>query len=296
MLTREFLNIPIKVLRADLVESPFVRPFQSGPERFDTVGMSHTLDELPDTMVYGFMIGKPTVTLMVVGIDLSVRGSVVSYKILYCFLFPVGNSLGNNSIGFPVLYSNYYGFAGRALHMASLIVMLVSILTAHKGFVSFNRALKIVVSFGLPCFPYPVKHEPRRGLGYPYISVKFHAGHAFKACKAKVDSQRPLLKGDVRTGNSGSGTDAEITPAILAPVGHGFGVRNFPCFHASALGAKTGIAPDNGFEPASGRFFVRKHFHKFKKIYSLPVSLTGSFKCFLFHHGNNIHKEIYFVK
>lgn len=106
MLTRKLLNIPVKMLRADLVEGSFVCSFKGSPKGFDSVSVSHTLNEFPDTVIYGLMIGKSGITLMVVGINLSVRGSVVSDKTLYGFFFPVGNPLGDNLVRLPVFHSD----------------------------------------------------------------------------------------------------------------------------------------------------------------------------------------------
>ena len=296
MLSGKLLNIPVKVLRADLMKSSLVCPFKRSPEGFDPVSMSHTLNGLPNTVINRFVIRKPAAALMVISIDLSVRGSVVFDKALYCFLFPVGYSPGDNLVRLPVLYSHHKIFAGRSLYMAFLIIMLVSVLTAHKGFIRFDRALKIVVPFKLPSFPYFVKHGPGRGLGYPYVPVKFHTGNTLEAGKAKVNSQRPLLEGDIRTGYGGSGTDTEIASAATAPVRHRFSVGNFACFRVSTLGAKAGITPDNRLKPVSGRFLVRKHFHKFQQGDSFSVGFARACECYFIFHGDKYTQGNYFVK
>ena len=71
--------------------------------------------------------------------------------------------------------------------------------------------------------------------------------------------------------------DAEIGPAIRAPVRHRLGVRDFPCVDRAALSTMATAPPEHVLEPLGGRFLGREHVHQLNESDAFAVGFSGRF-------------------
>jgi len=121
-----------------------------------------------------------------------------------------------------------------------------------------------------------VKHVPGRFLGYFNVPVKLHARYAFQVGNEQVDGEYPLAIGNAGLFDVGSSPDAEIVPAVVAPVGHGLVVCRY-CVRASAVSALAAILPHDPLKPFHGRCFIGKHFGQPHQRYAFPETFAWTF-------------------
>ena len=137
--------------------------------------------------------------------------------------------------GFPVPHTDDDGFSFHPPFPQSLVGVLVGLPSAKIGLVDFASPAS---EFLLVCpgFPYSMRHEPGRFLGYVEVPVQLHAGNALEAGQVQVDGDYPLLIRDIRSFQRGSGADRKASPAVTTPKRHALLVSRNPSV-ASALGA-----------------------------------------------------------
>ena len=71
-----------------------------------------------------------------------------------------------------------------------------------------------------------MNHVPSRLLRDAQIPVNLHARHALEVRAHEIESNDPLAEFQVTTVHGRPGLDAEILPAVGAPVGHRLLVRD----------------------------------------------------------------------
>ena len=110
--------------------------------------------------------------------------------------FTIGrlDDLGAHLVGHAVLCSGYDSLADRAAARMQLLVgMLVAFLPSHIGLIDLYWTVETpVIAIVGPCLAETVQHKPRRLLRDAEVTVKLHAGDAFKARQAEVDGDGPL--------------------------------------------------------------------------------------------------------
>ena len=104
--------------------------------------------------------------------------------------------------------------------------------------------------------------------------MQFHAGHAFKAGKAKINSNRPFLHRHFGIRKRSASLDAKVASAGSAPVRH-FLVGCFACAFRTALRTGSSIAPDNAFKPLRSCLFIGEHRKEFNKRKTFSVIFSG---------------------
>ena len=108
------------------------------------------------------------------------------------------------------------------------------------------------------------------------IPVKLHAGNRLEACQAEVDADGPFAHGDVGPRHWRSRPDAELGPAIRAPVWHGLGVRNLAGIDASALPAMAfAVRPYAFLKPLGGRVVRGEHVPHLDQGYAFAMGHFG---------------------
>ena len=251
------------------MERPGMRSLQHAPERFHSVRVSLPANVLRNGVLDRLMrIREGFIHERIVGVDRGVRGDVGSEEAVDRCLVRGCHHLRDDLVRVPVFHSGDGRLASRTptrtllRKLGALAVRHVLPLPAHVRLVGFDRTLERLSAarFRHPCFADAMEHEPRGRLAHPDVPVQLHGRNGFEAGKAKVDRDGPLAKRDLGVGERGSGLDAEVAPAVRAPVRH-LRVRGFPCAHASALPAASAIRPVDRLEPRCGCGFIREHVH-----------------------------------
>ena len=147
MLAGEFMNIPVKMFRADFMECAFVSSFQHRPERFNTIDMRLFFHALTDTVFDCFMIKrKVRVSGGIVRVNGGILADIVSNETLQSFGGSVLNRQSPNFVGFPDFGSGNSSLADSAAPFIQLLVpVLVLFKTAKVSLINFNRPVEMVV-------------------------------------------------------------------------------------------------------------------------------------------------------
>ena len=269
MLAGEFLHVAIEMLGRYFVKRSGMRPLEHGPKRLDPVGVRLPANVLRNGVLDRLMrIREGFIHERIVGVDRGIQGDVGSEEAVNRGLVRRRHHLRDDLVRVPVFHSGDDRLASRTpartllRKFGALGVRHVLPLPAHVRLVGFDRTLERLSAarFRHPCFADAMEHEPRGRLAHPDVPVQLHGRNGFEAGKAKVDRDGPLAKRDLGVGERGSGLDAEVAPAVRAPVRH-LRVRGFPCAHASALPAASAIRPVDRLEPRCGCDFIREHVH-----------------------------------
>ena len=282
-------NVPIKMLRADLVERAGVRPLQHRPERLNPVRVSLPADVFGDGVTDRFMLPLDApVGRSVIGVDRGIFLGVFLDEILQRLGIGLGNDLGADLVRVPVLHADDRRLTDRAPARARQFLPLgvahVLPLAAHVGLVDLHRAVKgLFVAIFAPRLADAMQHEPRRALRDANIPMQLHAGDGLEGRDAQVDRDGPLAQRDVRPRHRRAGADGEVGAAALAPVGHRLGVRDFLRLGAAALRAVATIFPNDRLEPLCGGFLGREHVHQLHDGHPLAMALS---RCFTGHFSS----------
>ena len=277
MFAREFGDVALQMLRADLVERSLVSAFQHRPERLDAVGARHAVDVLGNRVLDALMrVRDAFVGRRVVGVDHSARLGILGDEAVQGILVRALDHAGVDLVGGPILRADHRRHVHRAASggFGPLGVRLVLALAAKVGLVELywavERAFAVTVS---PSLTYAVQHEPRRRLGDTDIAFQLHGRDRFKVGQAEVNRNRPLAHRDFRPLHGGARLDAEIGPAIRAPIRH-LGMAGFTGAERSAFGAVATVRPDHRFKPRGRRFLGREHVHQLNDGKSFAVGFT----------------------
>ena len=122
--------------------------------------------------------------------------------------------------------------------------------------------------------------------------MELHARHAFEAGQADVDGNGPLAERYLGVCDWSTCSDAEVGPAIFAPVRHRLCVRDFAGREAAAVITAPLHRPDLTLKPFGCGFLIGKHLEQFNKGETISV---GSSWCFL-HHECSLRERAVFVK
>ena len=94
-------------------------------------------------------------------------------------------------------------------------------LASHVGLVHFDWPIKgTVIVAVVECLANALEHVPGGFLRDPDLQVQLHAGDALEAGQVQVDGVHPLAERQLRILQQRTGLDAEVGPAVRAPVGH----------------------------------------------------------------------------
>ena len=278
MLAGKLGDVALQVLRTHLVERAVVRPLEHGPEALDAVGMRHAVNVFANRMLDRFVVvGDAPISRRFIGVDRGIGGCVIGDEALQRLRVRLLHHLGAHGVGGAILRAHNRRLASRAttLKRFALALWHVAALAAHVGFVNLDRTIERTVAAFAPCFPNAVQHEPRRRLRNANIPMQLHGRNRLQAGKAQVDRDGPLAQRDIGTSNRRSGANAEIGPAIRAPVGHRLGVGNVPRVNASAFPAVAPVAPNDGFEPRRRLRFIGKHVRHLNQRQTFAVGFPG---------------------
>ena len=291
MLAREFLNVTVKMLWADLVESAFVGAFQHRPETLNSVRMHHVAHVFGNRVLYCLVLERhPFIGAVIIGVDLGIGRNMVRDEALQGCGIGIGNNTSRDPIAVAVFHTDHGSLSNRATSGTRQLFFLclthVLALAAKVSLVYFDRPVERSAVLARPRFPDTVEHEPSCRLGYADIAGQLHAGDALKAGKAQVDGDGPFAERDVGPRNRGAGADAEIGPTICAPVWHRFGVRDFLRPRAAALPAMALALPDHIFKPLGGRFLGREHVNQLNDGNTFAVRFAG---CLFGHFHSPCH-------
>ena len=80
-----------------------------------------------------------------------------------------------------------------------------------------------------------------------------------------------LRSGTFERAISGPGADAEVAPAVRAPVGHRLSLGNLAGIDAPALPAAAPASPHDAFKPRGSGFLGREHVHQIDDGHAFAV-------------------------
>ena len=184
---------------------------------------------------------------MIIRVDVGASLHVSSDEGLQGVPVSVTHDLRDDLVGFPVLdpYNHAFPYSTATVQGSPFGLGHVFSSPTHVGLIDLDRTEKLLARFFGPGFPNPVQHEPGGRLRDAQVSVQLKAGHALEVGKAKVDGNGPFTEGDVGSGDSSSGANAEVAPAVRAPVRHRLCIGNFPGLQAPTLAAASLTVPKN---------------------------------------------------
>ena len=83
MLAGKLGDVALQMLRTDLVERPFVRPLEHGPEALDAVGMRDAVNVFANRMLDRFVVvGDAPISRRFIGVDRGIGGCVIGDEAL----------------------------------------------------------------------------------------------------------------------------------------------------------------------------------------------------------------------
>ena len=133
VLAGEFMNRPVKVFRADLVEWAFVSSFQHRPERFNTIDLRLFFHALTDTAFDCFMIKRKVRVSGGIGrANRGILADIVSNENLQSFGGGVLNRQSPNFVGFPDFGSGNSSLADSAAPFIQLLAPVLVLFKAAK--------------------------------------------------------------------------------------------------------------------------------------------------------------------
>ena len=152
MLASELGNVPLQVLRADLVEGAFVGAFQHRPEGLDAVRVRHAVNILADRVLDALVVVprfKNIVDRRIVRVDLRAVLRVGRDKPRRVRDVGSGNVTGPDFVGLAVFHADHGSLAVSAAPGASQFLPLavghVPTLAAKVRFISLYRTVKRVI-------------------------------------------------------------------------------------------------------------------------------------------------------
>ena len=257
--------------------------FQHRPEALDTVNVDLTSNVLGERVLDGFMIelDQAIVGRRIIGVDRGPLYHSPAHETLECSTVGCLNYRRADLICLAVFDPGHSDLAYRATPLKLLALGLghVASLATHIGLVYLYRADKRIGIATGPRLTNTMQHEPRRRLRHSNVPVELHAGHAFQTRQAEINGNRPLPQGDVGSGDRRSRPNAEVAPAILAPVRHGLAPWGFTGRHGAAMTAAPLTLPQCRLKPILGGFFVREHGRDLKQVDTFSARFSRGFAC-----------------
>ena len=154
VLAGELVDVPLKVLRADLVEGSGVRPLEHGPEGFHAVRVSLSPDVLGDGVIDGLVAivqPQPLVAGVLVRVDRRAGLGVLADKALQGFTVHLPNDLGPDLVGLPIFHADDRRLVDRPARRPGLSdrpalgIRLVLALAPEIRLVRLYRAVEVVI-------------------------------------------------------------------------------------------------------------------------------------------------------
>ena len=264
VLAGELLDVAVQVLRRHLVEHAGMSALEHRPEAFDAVRVRLIPDVFGDAVADRLVgVRERFVDQRVIGVDGGARIRVVGHEAVQGQLVRPLDHFCRHTIRGAVLGAHHGSLAGRAAtrERGPFRVAHVLALPAEVRLVNLDRSgiLGPAVTAVLPRLADAMEHEPSGRLAHPDIAVQLHAADRLETRDFEVDGDRPLAERDTRVRERGPGADAEVAPAVRAPVGHRLAGLSCRGVRRAALPAAPARRPDLRLEPLGGRRLVREH-------------------------------------
>ena len=242
-------------------------------------------DPLANAVLDRVPIGEGRVGLVLVGVDHRIGGGVsLDESSQGRPVYTLDHGRPNAASG-AVLYARYSHLVSTTAASELLPLRGVHVLrpATHKRLIGLHWSSEPTRERGRPRLTNSVQHEPSRLLRDLEIAVELHARHALERREAQVDADSPLPQLDFRALHRRPGADAEVAPAIRAPVGHP-GVRRRARVHTAAVPAAAFARPQHILEPRDRGVLCGKHVRQVDKGEALAVTLS---RCFSLRHDRN---------
>ena len=258
---------------------------EHGPERLHAVRVDRyaveVLDVLARTVSDRLVILPAPVGTGTIRIDFRVRARVLVHKGVQRLPVHHGDDSRDHPVRLPVLRTHHRRLAdrtpARALQLLPFRVAHARPLAAEIALVHLHRATEAGGRPATPRLPNPVQHEPRGLLCHFQVPVKLHARHALEIRDHEVDPERPLPERQVAPRQRRVRLQAEIAPAIPAPIGLGLARLHPVGIGAPALQARhLASGPQDRLEPRTGRVLRGEAVSQLHQADPLSVALSGA--------------------
>lgn len=264
----EFVNVPGKVLFADLVVNSVQAAFQDRPHAFYAVGAGHAAHVLIGRMVDALLAEEHPVKIVIGRVFVCEQSRADFYVGMNrgLNLFDAG-ILDRHSLGAPATlpHSENSRLADSAAPGFKLVfLMLVAFQAADESLVNFYHPaqLRYVLIAG---FAEPMENEPSRLLGDADLFRQLHRRDALAGCNEQVHRIQPFMQGNVGPPKNRASADREVKVTGIAAVESARSLRD--PLAALAGEALRAIRPETIFEVESGRFLIWKEIEQFKRAY-----------------------------
>ena len=263
----EFIDIPLQMLRHDMMIDPVDPTLQDRPHAFNSVGVHIAVNKLLSTVFDCVMIVEQSVesgiAAVVVGMKDRTRLDIREDRTVDMVAVGGVQRRGNNA-AFPdgvrtraFTHANDGGFPhGATSGFEFLGFVFVAFKATDKGFVHFDNASQWVMRRPAG-FTEALEHEPRRPLLYANLFRQLDAGNAFASRDQFVHPQNPFIERDMRALHDGLGADGEYFKTCVTAI-----ITTFFCAYAViflAVWALWAIRPTFLFHEVTGGLLVWKH-------------------------------------
>lgn len=272
VLARQLRHVAMKVLRRYFVKYAEPRPLDDGPERLDAVRAHVASGELEHGVIDGLVLAvEALVRHRLVAVHNGIRARVLVNELVKRFPVCALNVLRAHVSRLSVPHADDDRLIDRTLDSCSpersaLLVREVLPATADMRLVHLDGTTeRIPVDRARESLPDSVEHEPSGLLRNPDGIGKTSARDTLRRHGLQVERDDPLAQWDLRPMHGSAGPDAEILPAVRAPVRHRVSVGNLLCAGAAAVVAASAIGPKLLLEPPRGRLLVGELFHQVDK-------------------------------
>src|SRR6266404_3165463 len=259
---REFVQITVKVLRADpMVDSEHL-PLEVRPRALQPVDMAEVVADVFTEAVVDGVVVEPAFQADVargliahdVGAGLNVLNHLPLYRLGAQIVHP-----HRADIAIAFHHAEHGGFSSYRPCVLPLPFVFVALFAADEGFVDFDHpAERLVEGFGFRRLAEAMRHEPCGLLSDANIASKLSAGDTLLVTGDQPDSNEPLFQWQLCILENRSDLDREPLSAVAALVR--FVVREVVDFRAAAVGTERPARPADRAEVPDAALLVWEGF------------------------------------
>src|SRR6185503_1122876 len=255
----KLIDVPSKMLRADMVVDPVNAALQDRPDALNRVGGRWPTGILARAVVDRLMAeeqpGQIVVAGVVVGIQLRPDLHRPVNLILDCLNRPLADALGPRAAAAFAHPQNSHLTDRSPARVELLRFVLVPFLATDEAFIDFHDALKFVdVIGGRASLPQALQHKPRGLLSDTDFLRQLHAGDPLAGGHQQVHGIHPLVKWDVGPTENSTRPHGEIQLAGVAAIEATRADRD--PLRAGASRTLHAVRPDTIFEVLAGSRFI----------------------------------------
>jgi hypothetical protein len=261
----ELIHVAVQVLGAGVMIDALHPTFHDCPNGLDTVRVNTAPAVLTSGVSHGVMVEEEATNTGIagslIGHELGAYFDVLHNSALQGFLVCVGNRVSDYSAATLTKPYNRRLADRTTASIQLFMFVLVGFLPAKESLINFDNALKFG-EFPAASLTKAMQHEPCRLLLDADFLGDLHRRDTFASRHKQVHGIQPLVKGDVRPLEDGSGTNREVKLAFVAAMEASFAGGDAILTGASWAG--NAFRPETALKVDSRRFLIGKHLKQFE--------------------------------